>query len=755
MRKLLLFTIPFAIGTALCQYLIPATWQGWLAAAALLLGLGLARLWRERRALVTMMAVALTLGILWFSGYARLFLTPAEELVGTEDTVTMELLEYPEEKDYGVRCTVRVLDRGLLGRAVYYGDRALLGLEPGTRLTADVRFYSAVTVGGQESTYYTSRDVFLRMYDQGAPLTVDLANAGSIRYLPQRLSLGLRQTIGDIFDQPSAGFVTALLTGEREILDEQTLADLEESGLMHVTAVSGLHCGFLISFLGILLARRQRLTALIAYPLLLFYMVMVGCTPSVVRACVMVGLSLFAPLLNREGDTPTSLAAAALVILLANPFAVASVSFQMSFGAVAGLLLVTPRVYGALGGGKRRKSWAVGTVLNFVVGTVSASLGSLLFVAPLSAVYFGFFSLVSPLTNLLVLWVAPVLFALAFLVSVLCSVWPGFAFLALLPELLARYVLGTANLMAKVPGHGVYFTGEVMLIWLIFVYGMLAVCALYHRGWRPWLLASVLALAMLTAARAYPVLTVRDDAMTIVAVDVGQGAATLLRSGDTTALVDCGTNYSLRGAGGSVADAMATYGWDKLDYVVLTHYHTDHAGGLEGLLARVEVGKLFLPQLSASDSQAGLQREVLALAERYDVPVSYVQEPSDLPLGESGITLYPPLTAGDTNEEGLTILCASEDFDVLITGDMSSGTEKLLIATYDLPDIEVLMAGHHGSKNSTSEELLKAVTPEVGVISVGENNYGHPTYEAMERMAFYGMTLYRTDLQGNVLIHVK
>lgn len=751
MRKLLFFTVPFILGTALCQYVLPVSWQGWLAGAALLLGLALARLRRERKILVA--SAALALGLLWYSGYAQLYLTPAEALVGQEDTVTLELLDYPEERDYGVRCTVRVLDRGLLGKAIYYGDSTLLDLEPGNRLTASIKYYSAVTVGGRASTYYTSRGIFLRMYDQGAPLAVEPGRSGSLRYLPQRLRRELGRTIKGIFHQPAAGFVTALLTGDREILDEQTLTDLEESGLMHITAVSGLHCGFLISFLSVLLARRQRLTALIAYPVLLLYMLMVGATPSVVRACIMVGLSLFAPLLKREGDTPTSLAAAALVILLLDPFAVASVSFQMSFGAVAGLLVAAPRLYVALGGGKRRKSRLVGTLWNFAAGTVSASLGSLLFIAPLSALYFGFFSLVAPLTNLLVLWVAPMLFALAFFVSVLCAVWPGAAFLAIVPELLCRYVLGVAHAMARVPGHGVYFTGEVMLLWLLFVYAMLGLCALRGRGVRPWVLMAALSLAMLEVARAYPQRLVAEDAMTVVAVDVGQGAATLIHAGDRTALVDCGSIYSLRGAGGSVADAMATYGWDRLDYVALTHYHTDHAGDLEGLLARVEVETLLLPELGGS--QLDLQREVLTLAESYGAAVRYVREPTTVALGEGTLSLYPPLTAGETNEEGLTILASRGEFDLLITGDMSSGTEKLLVETYALPDIEVLLVGHHGSKYATSEELLKAVTPEVGIISVGENSYGHPTYEAMERMAFYGATLYRTDMQGNILIRVK
>ena len=293
-----------------------------------------------------------------------------------------------------------------------------------------------------------------------------------------------------------------------------------------------------------------------------------------------------------------------------------------------------------------------------------------------------------------------------------------------------------------------------MLIWMVLLYGMLGICALYRCGRRTWILAAVLALVTLTAAKGYSAALVKDDALTVVSVDVGQGAATLLHSGDMTALVDCGTHYSLRGAGGLVADTMAAYGWKGLDYVVLTHYHTDHAGGLEGLFARVEVEELLLPQMKESEEQCALQTEVLDVAAQYGVPIRYIEEPLAISLGESRLHSYPPLTKGDTNEEGLTVLCSAGEFDVLITGDMSGTTEKRLIERYDLPDVEVLMVGHHGSKYSASAEFLKSVTPEVGIISVGENSYGHPTYEAMERMAFYDMTLYRTDLQGNVLIRV-
>jgi competence protein ComEC len=510
----------------------------------------------------------------------------------------------------------------------------------------------------------------------------------------------------------------------------------------------------LIALLGLLVLRRQRLTALIGYPVLVVYALAVGATPSVVRASIMVGFALLAPLLGREGDGVTSLSAAGLAILLLNPYAVASVSFQMSFASVAGLLLVTPRAYGLLGGNRKWKDRRVGRVVRLLAGTVSASLGAMVFTAPLGAVYFGYLSFVSPLSNLLVLWLMPVLFGAALLVTLLCVFWPGLAPLAALPALMSRYVLWAAKLTASLKGHGVAFTEKAMVAWLVFVYLLLAVCVISRERRRKYIVAALVAAVTGVCAHALPALTVQGGALTVVAVDVGQGSATLLSSDGATALVDCGSLYWSRGPGNAVADAMESYGWDSLDYVALTHYHADHADGLGELLARVKVEQLLLPEPVEGDSSS-LQETVLSLAERYDVPVSFVTTEQTVSLGEATLTAYPPLGDGGTNEVGLTLLCTTGDFDVLITGDMSDSTEALLVDAYTLPDIEVLMVGHHGSKYATSDALLAAVTPEVGIISVGENRYGHPTEEAMGRMTGRDMDIYRTDLQGNIVIRVN
>ena len=748
-RPLLCFALPFVLGICAALWLLPSKWQAGCALVIAAVGVIAAVLWREKRAVAAVVAAGLALGVLWMWGYNAIVLAPMEELCGTKMTAELELIEYPEERDYGARCVVRC--SGMFGKMVYYGDAKLMELLPGDKLYGTVSCSDASVVGGQESMYYTSQGIVLRLYPEGQ-MTIVQGSGASLRFFPQQLKNMLCVSVESIYDESSRGFILALLTGERDALDEQSATDLEESGLLHLTAVSGLHCGFLIAFLGFFLGGNRFLRAFIAYPLLLVYMVMVGCTPSVVRACVMVGFVIAAPVFGRDNDAPTSLGASALLVLLVNPYAISSVSFQLSYAAVAGLLVVSPKLYDALTAVQGRKRRRVNRLWRAFSVLLSTSIGALVFTAPISAYHFKTISIVSPLSNLLVMPIISVLFAGSLLLTLVCMVAPGAAVLAWVPEMLVNYALWAAGLTAKIPGHSVSFENNAMIMWLVLVYAMFAVCWFSPDGRGKYILAVVFSVVSLLAARMLPVKIVENDALTVVAVDVGQGAATLMHSGGVTALVDCGSYYTPRGSGAAVSDAIQLYGWDALDYVVLTHYHEDHAGGMDELLARVKVGILFLPR--ATQENAMLHKEVVSLADRYGTQVRYIEEITSVKLGHSRIEIYPQLTFGKVNEEGLTVLCTLGEFDLLITGDMSASTERLLLDRYTLPDIEVLMVGHHGSKFSTSMELLKNTMPEVGIISVGENSYGHPAQETLERLARDECVLYRTDRQGNITIRV-
>ena len=147
---------------------------------------------------------------------------------------------------------------------------------------------------------------------------------------------------------------------------------------------------------------------------------------------------------------------------------------------------------------------------------------------------------------------------------------------------------------------------------------------------------------------------------------------------------------------------------------------------------------------------------MLELAEAEGAEVILVDDTVELSLGKSVLTLFPPLGGGTSNESGQFILCGYQDFDALITGDADAFVEKMLVKYCPIPDIELLVVGHHGSKNSSCEEFLRATSPELAVISAGANNsYGHPADETLERLEERGAEIHRTDQEGTVTVRVQ
>jgi competence protein ComEC len=356
------------------------------------------------------------------------------------------------------------------------------------------------------------------------------------------------------------------------------------------------------------------------------------------------------------------------------------------------------------------------------------------------------------LSNLLCLWAASIVFMLGLAAVALSFLWmPLGIAAAVLPRVLISFVLGAAHLLAKIPYHAVYFVNPYLKYWLAFAY-LLFVAAYVlkpkrsrHYGVAAVLAALSLAVTVVLGAAKY------QSALDTVVLDVGQGQSVVLASEDRVALVDCGSANSWYDAGSVAADTLLTMGYQKVDYLVLTHYDSDHTGGVESLLSRIGAETVFLPP---SEVENPAYQEIVELAHRYGVQVQTVREETELPLGLAGLKLFPPVaeSVDSNNESGLSVLSSAGDSEVLITGDADSATERKLLERYHLPDVEVLVAGHHGSKYSTSNDLLDALQPETVCISVGSNSYGHPADETMRRLAEHGCGIYRTDLQG--MIHL-
>ncbi|MBQ3103888.1 MAG: DNA internalization-related competence protein ComEC/Rec2 [Oscillospiraceae bacterium] len=736
MRGFAAAAFSFAAGIFLAQYgLSAAFWR--LGAAGLFLFLAVAsffvkKAWRKRAVLIF---CAMSAALIYCTVFDALFIRPAQSYVGAVETVEMEAADYPQKLTYGARVTVRLREPKLLGiKAVYYGGEELLCLQPGNRITAQAAFV------GSESPSQRAKGEFLLLKGSGSAVIRDGA-AGSIRYLPQRFAKAFSDKVKELYSNETAGFMAAILMGNTEELSAKDRGALSEAGLWHVTAVSGLHCSFLISLLGFFVGHSHyKRKALLGIPLVVFYAAAVGGSPSVTRAAIMLLFVLIAPLFNRENDPLTALSAALGSILLANPYAAASVSLQLSFGAVLGLLLVTPKISAAFS--------AKGKICRFLISSFSATLGALAFTAPLCALYFNTFTLVTPLSNLLCLWAVSLAFSLGML-----SVALGFLFLplgrilAFGAALLARYVLVVADGIASIPYHAVYFTDDRMKCWFIYAYIIFALCFfLKKKRARRVAAAAVLVCCALILS----VFTTRRESvappLTVTVLDVGQGQCVLLTSGKEAVVVDCGSMTAGADAGEIAAETLCSRGFYEVKTLIVTHLDEDHISGAQTLCARSDVKEIWIPVIAEEFDAADR-----LFAATQEAKISVIAGQS-LTFGEAELTVYSPASGAGGNDGGLAVLCSAGDFDVLITGDMSQKTEEILLDQMPPEDIEVLLAGHHGADDASGERLLYETEPEAVIVSVGENAFGHPDASALVRMREAGCAVYRTDLQGSVTI---
>jgi competence protein ComEC len=429
-------------------------------------------------------------------------------------------------------------------------------------------------------------------------------------------------------------------------------------------------------------------------------------------------------------------------MLFANPYCVSSVGLQLSAGCMCGIFLFSGKIQEwfldscRLGRfrGKAKKFAA------WFASCVAVTLSATLVTTPLCAFYFGTVSLISPLTNLLTLWVVTFIFYGIGLGCILALIWlPMGRVLGWIVSWPIRYVLQISKLAAGFPMSAVYTASIYIVIFLVFAYILLAVFMFMKRK-RPVMLTCCLVICLCICLGASWIEPLCDDVrMTIL--DVGQGQSILLQSEGKTFLVDCGGD-SDTAAADAAAEKLLSMGISRLDGLILTHYDRDHAGGAAYLLSRVRADALYLPHCIDTDGYSEpLQQMPQAVM---------VDDHMQIRFGAVTIKLITTDYGISNNESGLCVLFQRENCDILITGDRNIYGEKDLLRQIDLPDLEVLVVGHHGSKYSTSVELLEAGKPDIAIISVGENSYGHPTNEVLDRLTEFGCEVYRTDQQGTI-----
>ena len=541
---------------------------------------------------------------------------------------------------------------------------------------------------------------------------------------------------------PQAALLRGMVLGQDEALSEQARDDFQASGLTHLVAASGqnvmLLCA-LVFALSALLGIGLRARLLLALAVIALYVPLAGAGPSIQRAGVMGAAGVAATLAGRPASRAHALLLAAAVTLALNPRAVEDAGWQMSFAAVAAIMLLAAPVGAAL----RRRRVPAG-LSEAIALTVAATIGT----APLIAVHFDRTSVVSLPANVLaapavapVMWLGMVAAAVG---QVSVAMASPVSAVAAYPLAFVGWVGGAA---ARMPGASVGVP-----TWAVGTACAAAVAAILAPRARRAIGAgvAVAAAVALVVVRAPGGGLAPPAGLRVTFLDIGQGDATLIQERRTSVLVDTGP------PDGGVVARLRHAGVRRLDLLVVTHAQADHDGGAAAVLRAMPVGMLL-------DGRDGV-REPLGLrmaaeARRRRVPVSAPDAGETLRAGRVELrVLSPPVEApedhagADPNQRAIVAEARVGRFRMLLTADAESD----VLSTLDLEPVDVLKVSHHGSADPGLAAVLERVRPRVAAIEVGAHNtYGHPVAATLRTLQAAGAAVYRTDRDGTVRLEER
>ena len=560
----------------------------------------------------------------------------------------------------------------------------------------------------------------------------------------QRFRSFVGGAIERLFPPREAGLLLGLALGDDSELDPALERDFRATGLGHLLVVSGQNVAMVLApIVGLAAALGlPRVPRFVAAALtVLFFVIVTGAEPSVIRAGVMAGLTLTGVLLGRPRSTASILAGAVLILLVFDPSLVWAVGFQLSVAATAGMIAMASQIGERLRFLPRPVALAAGT-------TIAAQAG----VTPVLLFHFHEIPIVTVLANLFAFPAVSPALLLGLLAGGLGVVSEPVARpIATLAALPMRYLAFVADALATAPVPWITSGGG----WAPLVVGVPVVVAL---AWWLGRRRRVPRVAIVSACLLVPIVVwssaIRGgppSGLVVRFFDVGQGDAALVSSPDgANVLIDGGPDPAL------VATKLTTLGVKRLDVVVATHPHEDHYVGLPQVLSRFPVGLVVDSGCPVPEARSDSYRAFLQAVHQEGIPERQPMRGDVIWVGDLRFDVISPDrcwtgTNSDPNNDSLVLLLTYREDTVLFANEPEVEAQEVMVEDGTVPTADVLNVPHHGAATSIGEFFL-AVHERIAIVSVGPNDYGHPVPETLEVLRASGVRVFRTDRAGDVVV---
>lgn len=643
--------------------------------------------------------------------------------LGTKKVVG-EVLEYDIDGDY-LKLTIDANEK-LIGR-YYFKTKAEKEL-----FIKSVDVYDTLKLNGELEEAEGSKDIYSFDYKQ-------YLKSKNINYIIKIDKITLISKEKSFFKgikcfllkRNSNPYIKAFIFGNNKSIITDVMSSYQEIGISHLFAISGMHVGLLTLVISKLLMKlniKEKYIFIIISLFLFFYLFITGVSPSILRAIFFYLFFSLNKIYNFNIKGVNIFLLIFSISLLVNPYYIHEVSFLYSYTISFSLLLVGNKI----NNGSYFKRLFLTSLISFIVSF------------PITIYFFNQINILSVFYNMLfVPFISMIVFPLSIITYIIPFFEPIFNVFISLMEFLALKFNSISFSKLIFPSLPRYY-------YVLYIIGVIIFISYFYNK----KIISVLPIFLLALFNyLYPVFFNQNYLMFL---DVGQGDSILIHSKDKTMLVDTGgvMNYSRekwqeRKNKKSLTNyvtipVLKKLGIRKIDYLVLTHGDFDHMGEALKLIKQYRVEDIYLNQGNFNL----LEKKVIKKYRH----VYQIREKEEIVLGNINIVQINK-EFSDENDSSSILLMYYKNKKILLTGDASKKSEEYILNKYNIGKIDVLKIGHHGSKTSTSDELLKELRPSLAIISCGKNNrFNHPHKETIDKLKEYRIKYLRTDISGTIRI---